>query len=88
MVAKGESKKKTKKGESNKQTAKKGESNKQTAKKKQTPKQGKKSTSEGFKNMYEAFTIIPKSQNRFYMFALIVLLIFIVIALVGTKKLI
>lgn len=41
-----------------------------------------------FKNINEQFTIIPKAQNRFYMFALLVLVIFLVIAVVGSKKLI
>lgn len=40
------------------------------------------------KNNVEGFTIIPKAQNRFYMFALIVLILFFLIALVGSKKLI
>lgn len=44
--------------------------------------------SDTFKNMYEHFTIIPKAQNRFYMFALLILVVFFVIALLGSKKLI
>jgi hypothetical protein len=36
----------------------------------------------------EAFTIIPKAQNRFYLFALVVLILFILIALLSAKKLI
>ena len=36
----------------------------------------------------EGFTIIPKSQNRFYLFALVVLILFALIALLSAKKLI
>ena len=36
----------------------------------------------------EAFTIIPKSQNRFYLFAVIVLILFLLIAILNAKKLI
>ena len=36
----------------------------------------------------ESFTIIPKAQNRFYLFALVVLILFILIALLSAKKLI
>jgi len=43
-------------------------------------------TPETFKNIHENFTLIPKAQNRFYMFALLVLVIFFVIALLGSKN--
>ena len=36
----------------------------------------------------EAFTLIPKKQNRFYLFALIVLILFLLIAILSAKKLI
>ena len=36
----------------------------------------------------EAFTIIPKSQNRFYLLAVIVLILFLLIAILNAKKLI